>query len=69
MYYPALEKAGVEKKIPYTCRYTFATIAHNSGVNDKALQKLMGHTNFNITANSYIQDLDEYIYSELQKIQ
>ena len=69
MYYPALEKAGVEKKIPYTCRYTFATIAHNSGVTDKALQKLMGHTNFNITANSYIQDLDEYIYSELQKIQ
>lgn len=69
LYYPTLEKAGIEKKIPYTCRYTFATIAHNSGVSDKALQKLMGHTDFSITANSYIQDLDEYIYEELQKIQ
>lgn len=68
IYYPALEKAGVSRKIPYTCRYTFATIAHQSGVDDKALQKLMGHTNFNITANSYIQDLDEFIYSELVKI-
>nr|WP_279323832.1 tyrosine-type recombinase/integrase [Anaerococcus sp. AGMB09787] len=68
IYYPALEKAGISRKIPYTCRYTFATIAHQSGVDDKALQKLMGHTNFNITANSYIQDLDEFIYSELVKI-
>ena len=69
IYYPALEKAGVKKKIPYSCRYTFATIAHQSGVDDKALQKLMGHTDFSITANSYIQDLDEYIYKELQKIE
>ena len=69
IYYPALEKAGIKKKIPYSCRYTFATIAHQSGVSDKALQKLMGHTNFNITANSYIQDLDDYIYQELQKIE
>lgn len=69
IYYQALEKAGVKKKIPYSCRYTFATIAHQSGVDDKALQKLMGHTDFSITANSYIQDLDDYIYKELQKIE
>lgn len=69
IYYPALKETGIERKIPYTCRYTFATIAHNSGVDNKALQKLMGHTDFNITANSYIQDLDEFIYKELQKIQ
>lgn len=68
IYYPALERAGVKKKIPYSCRYTFATIAHNSGVDDKALQRLMGHTNFQVTANSYIQDLDKYIFTELQKI-
>lgn len=68
VYYPALEKAGVKRKIPYSCRYTFATIAYQSGVNEKALQKLMGHTNFGITANSYIQDMDEFIYEELQKI-
>ncbi|WP_311537796.1 site-specific integrase [uncultured Anaerococcus sp.] len=68
IYYPALEKAGIERKIPYTCRYTFATIAHQSGVSDKALQKLMGHTDFSVTANSYIQEYDDYLYKELQKI-
>lgn len=68
IYYPALEKAGIKRKIPYTCRYTFATIAHQSGVSDKALQKLMGHTDFSVTANSYIQEYDDYLYKELQKI-
>lgn len=68
IYYPALEKAGIKRKIPYTCRYTFATIAHQSGVSDKALQKLMGHTDFAVTANSYIQEYDDYLYKELQKI-
>ena len=68
IYYEALRKAGIKKKIPYTCRYTFATMAHNSGVDDKALQRLMGHTDFSITANSYIQDIDEYIYDQFSKI-
>lgn len=68
VYYPALEKAGVKRKIPYTCRYTFATIAHYSGVTDTALQKLMGHTNFQVTADSYIQDLDAYVFEEFKKI-
>lgn len=71
IYYPALKEAGVKRKIPYSCRYTFATIAYMSGVDKKALQNLMGHTNFGITANSYIQNngLDEFIYKELKKIQ
>ena len=67
-YYRTLEKLNIKEKIPYSCRYTFATIAHNSGVDDKTLQSLMGHTNFNVTANAYIQDLDEFTFKELQKI-
>jgi putative uncharacterized protein (fragment) len=69
IYYPTLKELNIERKIPYTCRYTFATMAHNAGVDDKALQSLMGHTDFTITANSYIQDESEYIYSQLKKVQ
>ena len=70
IYYPALKKAGVEEKIPYTCRYTFATIAHISGVDDIALQKLMGHENLSTTAKSYLVDvgMEDFIYDELKKI-
>lgn len=52
---------------PINCRYTFATIAHMSGITDEALMKLMGHTSINITSKSYIQDIDLYIKSELNK--
>lgn len=64
---PALEKAGLEKTTPIQCRYTFATIAHMSGITDEALMKLMGHSSITITSKSYIQDIDLYIRSELQK--
>lgn len=67
IYYPALEKAGVKRKTPYTCRYTFATIAYQSGVSEVAIQRLMGHTDFKITEKSYIQDLSDFVYKELQK--
>lgn len=52
---------------PINCRYTFATIAHMSGITDEALMKLMGHTSITITSKSYIQDIDLYIKSELNK--
>ena len=70
IYYPALENAGIEKKIPYTCRYTFATIAHVSGMDDVALKNLMGHENLSTTAKSYLVNvgMEEFIYEELQKI-
>lgn len=67
IYYLALKKAGVKRKTPYTCRYTFATIAYQSGVSEVAIQRLMGHTDFKITEQSYIQDLSDFVYEELQK--
>lgn len=72
IYYPALEKAGIKKKIPYSCRYTFATILYYSDVDMKVIQKLMGHENIEITEEFYIQDKEnmaEYIFQEFQKIQ
>lgn len=72
IYYPALEKADIKKKIPYSCRYTFATILYYSDVDMKVIQKLMGHENIEITEEFYIQDKEnmaEYIFQEFQKIQ
>lgn len=71
IYYPALDLAKVKRKIPYSCRYTFATILYYSKVDPKVIQKLMGHSSIDITDKFYIQDKDnmkEYIYKEFQKI-
>lgn len=62
----ALEKAGLEKTIPKQCRYTFATIAHLSGISDIDLMDLMGHESIMTTKNSYIQTIDFYLMQQLQ---
>lgn len=62
----ALEKAGLEKTIPKQCRYTFATIAHLSGISDMDLMDLMGHESIMTTKNSYIQTIDFYLMQQLQ---
>nr|DAX99480.1 MAG TPA: Integrase [Caudoviricetes sp.] len=66
---PVIEQIGLDSNdfTPYNCRYTFATIAHMSGMTDEALMYLMGHTNISVTSRSYIQDIDIYIKSELEK--
>lgn len=67
-YYKALEDANIEQRIPYSCRYTFATRAYEMGVNKKAIEDLMGHTTFKITDENYIINQDEFIESEMQKM-
>lgn len=67
-YYDALEKSNLEQRIPYSCRYTFATRAYQMGVNKKAIEDLMGHTTFKITDENYIINQDEFIRSEMQKM-
>ena len=58
-YYPALEQIGVRKLTPHATRHTFATKLSAAGAKAEDIQKIMGHSNFDVTANVYIhQDVD-----------
>lgn len=60
MYYPALEKAGVRKLSPHKARHTFASMLNKAGANKVYIQKLIGHANYAITANTYTHsDVEE----------
>ena len=43
-YYACLERAGVEKKVPYSCRHTYATEAVKLGVHPAVVQKMLRHS-------------------------
>jgi site-specific recombinase XerD len=59
-YRPVLEKLGVRMLDPHSCRHTFATRRSKAGVNTKALQDLLGHEDYALTANTYTHlDIDE----------
>ena len=43
-FYACLERAGVEKKVPYSCRHTYGTEAVKLGVHPAVVQKMLRHS-------------------------
>lgn len=49
IYYEVLSACGLEKKEPYCCRHTFASMMSETSGTDAAKTELMGHTNIKMT--------------------
>lgn len=61
-YYPLLEKLGIDRKTPHATRHTYASHARKSGMPPEILQKILGHADYNTTANIYVHtDIEELI--------
>lgn len=72
-YYPTLERLGIRTPDrpmkPHGCRYTLATRGHSANVDDDSLRKILGHADYNITSDVYIQpDLDK-LEAEFKKVE
>ncbi|MGI5840538.1 MAG: tyrosine-type recombinase/integrase [bacterium] len=52
-YYPALEQIGIRKLTPHCCRHTFASLMAAAGVDPLHIQKIIGHSDYSTTANTY----------------
>lgn len=52
-YYPLLERLGLPKRTLHTTRHTFASMMVEAGARPEDLQKIMGHTDYSVTANVY----------------
>lgn len=64
-----LQISGPDRKLhPHCTRYTFATRAKSAGVDDDALKRVMGHTDFRLTSDVYIQNDIDRIRAEMDKI-
>lgn len=60
LYRPVLAKIGVRILDPHSCRHTFGTLLSKKGSNTKAIQELMGHADYALTANTYTHpDIEE----------
>jgi integrase len=54
--------------IPHDCRYTFASLADNVGMNEVCLKKIMGHSIQDITKGVYTDKLPHELLEEVQKL-
>lgn len=63
------DKAGIEHFSMHTLRHTFATRCIEAGMKPKTLQKILGHSNINITMNLYVHVTDDEKKSEMKKLE
>ena len=70
-------KAEKEKREPilipdfstHDMRHTFCTRFHECGPDDKALQEIMGHSDFETTRNTYTHSSNEAKHKAVKKLQ
>ncbi len=53
IYYPILDRLGIRRLTPHACRHTFASLLSRAKVQTVDIQKLLGHTDYALTANVY----------------
>ena len=62
------EEALPKVMTPHTLRHTFCTTLANAGMNPKALQYIMGHSNINMTLNYYAHTTSETSITEMKRL-
>lgn len=61
-YYSLLDRLKIDKKTPHATRHTYASWARRSGIPPEILQKILGHADYNTTANIYVHtDAEELV--------
>ena len=63
------EEALPKVTTPHTLRHTFCTNLANAGMNPKALQYIMGHSNINMTLNYYAHATFHSAQEEMERLQ
>ena len=68
-----LQRLGITREgrqlHPHCTRYTFATRAKSAGLDDDAIKRMMGHTDFELTSDVYIQDDLDRLRAEMDKLE
>lgn len=67
-YYPALEAVRLPKLSPHATRRTFSTRLAAAGVREDEIIKMMGHTDYNIDIDAYINPEQKTLYEAIKKL-
>lgn len=66
--YNSIYKVQMPKVTPHVCRHTFCSNMAKSGMNPKALQYIMGHSDIGVTLNTYTHVGFEDAQEEMKKV-
>lgn len=60
--------AGTPRLTPHCTRHTFATLARQAGIKPDVLTRIIGHTDYSMTDEVYIDMQADFLMDELQKM-
>lgn len=67
-YYPALDELNLSRRTPHCCRHTFATLMSKNHADTLAIQQIIGHTDYSLTANVYTHTDIDFLRDAINKI-
>ncbi len=68
-FYPAIQAMGLPEDLtPHSCRRTFSTRMSAAGARQEDIIALMGHTNFDVDINHYINQETDTLYKAITKM-
>lgn len=67
-YKPKLAELGIRPLLPHSARHTFATKAVRAGVKPETLQRILGHADYSLTADTYYHEDAETLVDATQQI-
>lgn len=65
---PKVKINGIEDITTHSLRHTYGTRCIESGMQPVVVQKLMGHTDIQVTLNTYTSVFDEFKAKEVEKV-
>lgn len=69
IFYPMIEGTNIRPHLtPHCARHTFGTLLDRAGANTKAIQELIGHADYNTTANIYTHPEIEALRNAIEQI-
>lgn len=67
-YYPALEQVGIRRLTPHATRHTLATRLASANVRVEDIQRILGHEDYEVTANTYIHQSNDSLLKAINLI-
>lgn len=68
IYYPLLERLGIQKKTIHCTRHTTATLLAECGADVNAIKQILGHTSYAFTADTYTHVNVNFLQEAISKI-
>lgn len=69
LYYPTLDQLGIARHTPHDARHTCATLMNEVGMDPVAIMKILGHSDYSMSAETYMHPDTKFLTDNMNKLE